>query len=97
VRLYVDDTQIQRQLSVNNSNPETMQQKNKLLTFSMIAASLLFMTQNPASATDAYFSHGYGTKAKGMGGGCNCNEQRYRVVSIIFACATSDSDWVIFV
>ncbi|MFA9273808.1 MAG: OmpP1/FadL family transporter [Candidatus Aquirickettsiella gammari] len=45
-----------------------MQQKNKWFTLSTIAASVLLMAQNPASATNGYFSHGYGIKAKGMGG-----------------------------
>lgn len=45
-----------------------MQQKNTGLTLSTIAAGILMLINNPALATDGYFSHGYGIKAKGMGG-----------------------------
>jgi len=33
-----------------------------------VAALAAAVCTGPASATDGYFSHGYGTRAKGMGG-----------------------------
>ena len=35
----------------------------------LVAGSLGILLCAPAMATDGYFSHGYGMKAKGMGGG----------------------------
>ncbi|WP_395005577.1 OmpP1/FadL family transporter [Undibacterium sp.] len=47
-----------------------MQQRKKDFKFTTIATAIgvALLAQNPASATDGYFSHGYGIKAKGMGG-----------------------------
>lgn len=45
-----------------------MQLLKNLPKLTVIGAGLLALTQNPASATDGYFSHGYGIVAKGMGG-----------------------------
>lgn len=46
---------------------ETTRNKH-LFKLSMLATALAFLCQNPASATNGYFSHGNGSVAKAMGG-----------------------------
>lgn len=38
------------------------------IKYSVLAAALALLSQNPAQATNGYFSHGYGIIGKGMGG-----------------------------
>ena len=45
-----------------------MTQTQNKLRLSLLAAAIALISQQPASATNGYFSHGYGTVARGMGG-----------------------------
>jgi long-chain fatty acid transport protein len=50
-------------------------QKRKNLRLSLLSAAIALISQQPASATNGYFSHGYGTFAKGMGGAATAMTQ----------------------
>lgn len=52
-----------------------MTQKKHTLRLSLIAAAIAIISQHPASATNGYFSHGYGIVAKGMGGAATAMTQ----------------------
>lgn len=52
-----------------------MTQKKNQLRLTLLAAAIAIISQHPASATNGYFSHGYGIIAKGMGGAATAMTQ----------------------